>query len=978
MVQRTSLVQPKPSGVESSHVLSLKWKAMILTSAVLIAITAAYSVLSYLNLISQFRQQREIIHHRQEQEINGLISQSLLQLSHLAGTVQNLKGMASALLSGERGDLYSAFDRHWIQLQLEFGLDIARFYNIGNQLLAAWGQSGLPDDPQSPTPESVEEANQRERPVMGVDCGQHCVLYAVSPLLVEGQHIGALLIASPLTDIVLGFKNLSETDVGLLITTGQDNVATVDDKRYLTAWQAEVWALTNSEQNLKLLRRASVRYPDLNSLKGGVTINFDGRNYEIALNTIDDFAEQARGKFVVITDITEPLHNIRTATRDNLLLGGLGLVASVLLLLMLLRKPMSRLRATADTLPLLGQGEFERARSAILTRMRLRHWFKDEIDILDATAVGLSRRLERLEQEVSDRTFALNERMQELKKERDFISSLLNTAQVIVLTQSKVQRIRMVNQYGEAISGYGEREIVTAKTFPEFIAADDYTTYVAKGMKALIGGGRNQFRHEAQLICKDGAVREIAWLHSRLESQVDGEPAILSIGLDITEQKQAQQRLSWLADHDPLCGLFNRRRFQNELERALAESRRYGHEGALLFFDLDQFKYINDTSGHQAGDMLLKVVANTLSHVVRDTDVVGRLGGDEFAVLIGHTDKAGAIKAARKISDALSAIQFPADERCHSISVSTGIALFPHHGMDVQVLLANADLAMYRAKETGRNRWYLFSLNDPSRDRMKAQVYWKERVEEALADDRFVLHFQPIMDLSTNNITHVEALLRMVDKDNGLVSPGAFIDACERSGLIHAIDHLVLRKGISQVAELKATGHDICVSLNLSGQVFEDPDLLSTLAKLLKHYEVDPNRLIFEITETAAVADFVAARYLMEAIKSMGCSFALDDFGTGFSSLRYLKQLPADYVKIDGSFIRDLYESRDEQVLVKAITDVAKGFGKKTIAEFVERNDVLTMLRSYGVDFAQGYRVGRPVVATELFARLGEPAIKTA
>jgi PAS domain S-box-containing protein len=476
---------------------------------------------------------------------------------------------------------------------------------------------------------------------------------------------------------------------------------------------------------------------------------------------------------------------------------------------------MSRLRATADTLPLLGQGEFERARSAILTRMRLHHWFKDEIDILDATAIGLSRRLERLEREVSDHTFALNERMQELKKERDFISSLLNTAQVIVLTQSQAQRIRMVNQYGETISGYGEREIVTAKTFPEFIAADDYTTYVAKGMKALIGGGRDQFRHEAQLICKNGTVREIAWLHSRLESRVDGEPAILSIGLDITEQKQAQQRLSWLADHDPLCGLFNRRRFQNELERALA-------------------------------------------------------------------------------------------------------------------------------------------------------------------DDRFVLHFQPIMDLSTNNITHVEALLRMVDKDNGLISPGAFIDACERSGLIHAIDHLVLRKGISQVAELRATGHDIRVSLNLSGQAFGDPDLLSTLAKLIKHYEVNPNRLIFEITETAAVADFVAARYLMEAIKGMGCSFALDDFGTGFSSLRYLRQLPADYVKIDGSFIRDLYESRDEQVLVKAITDVAKGFGKKTIAEYVERNDVLTMLRSYGVDFAQGYRVGRPVGATELFARLEEPVTKTA
>ena len=659
MSEQPLMARSKSGNSSPSRILSLKWKAMMLTSAVLIVITAAYSVLSYLNLISQFRQQREFIYHRQEQEINGLISQSLLQLSHLAGTVQNLKDMAPALLGSDRGTLHSAFDRHWIQLQLEFGLDFARFYNTENQLLAAWGQSGLPDEPQTPTPESVEAANQYERPVTGVDCGQHCVLYAVSPLLVDGQHIGALLIASPLTDIVLGFKNLSETDVGLIITTGQENVTTVDDKRRLIAWQAEVWALTNSEQNLKLLRLATVQHPDLNDLKGGVTIDFDGRNYEVTLNTIEDFAEDARGKFVVITDITDPLSNIRTATRNDLLLGVLGLAASVLLLFALLRKPMSRLRATADTLPLLGQGEFERARSAILTRIRLRHWFKDEIDILDATAIGLSRRLEKLEQEVSDHTRALSERMQELKSERDFISSLMNTAQVIVLTQNNVQGIRMVNQYGEAISGYREREIVTAKTFPELIAAEDYTTYVAKRIKALIGGSRDQFRHEAKLICKDGTVREIAWLHSKLESQVDGESAVLSIGLDVTEQKHAEQRLSWLADHDPLCGLFNRRRFQKELERALAETRRYGQEGALLFFDLDQFKYINDTSGHQADDMLLKVVANTLSHVVRDTDIVGRLGGDEFAVLIGHTDKEGAIKAANKINDALSAIHFP-------------------------------------------------------------------------------------------------------------------------------------------------------------------------------------------------------------------------------------------------------------------------------------------------------------------------------
>ncbi len=962
MVEKTSEMLPHGP----SRILSLKWKAMLLTSAVLIIITAAFSGLSYFNLISQFRQQRELIHQRQEQELNGLIAQSLVQLKHLAGTIQNLKDMSPALQLNTQDALYSAFDKHWIALQLEYGLDVARFYNVDNQLTAAWGQSGLPEVTQLPTPNWVIEANADERPITGVDCSTKCTIFAVSPILISGRHVGAVLIGSPMTDIVLGFKNFSDADVGLIITSGQDDAVETIDDRSLPNWQSKVAALTNFKQNVAILKHVSHQYPNISELIAGISVGIEDRHYELKLKSIEDTGHLENAQFVLISDITTPLANIGVATRENLLLGGLGMMASVLLLLALLWRPMTRLRVTAETLPLLGVGAFERARSSIMRRVQHHHWFKDEIDNLDSTAIELSWRLEKLEHEVSDRTRDLNERMNELRRERDFVNSLLNTAQVMVLTQDIDHRIRMLNQYGEMLSGYRANELINIKVFEDLIVKDDITLSISKGLTELAEEGRDQFRHEAQLSCKDGAYREIAWLHSKLGIHGDDEPVILSIGLDVTEQKQAEQRLSWLADHDSLCGLYNRRRFQEELERALAETRRYGHQGALLFFDLDQFKYINDTSGHQAGDMLLKIVANTLTNMVRDTDIVGRLGGDEFAVLIGHTNEDGAVKTIKKICATLGAIHLPVGERSYRVSVSAGVALFPQHGTDVHEVLANADLAMYQAKDAGRNRWHLFSSEDPGRKRMQAQVYWKERVEKALMEDRFVLHFQPILDLHTNNITHVEALLRMVDADKSLVPPGAFIDACERTGLIHDIDHLVLHKGIQQIAQLNEIGYDIRVALNLSGRVFEDPDLLSMLSDLLERYDVSPKRLIFEITETAAVADFVAARYLMNSIRSMGCSFALDDFGTGFSSLRYLKQLPADYVKIDGSFIRDLYDNHDEQVLVRAITDVAKGFGKKTIAEFVERSEVLKMLRSYGVDYAQGYRVGRPVAAENL------------
>jgi diguanylate cyclase (GGDEF)-like protein/PAS domain S-box-containing protein len=939
---------------------------MILTSVVLIIITASFAVFSYLNLISQFRYERTLTRQRQSQEIKGLIDQSLLRIQHLAELIQDLTDMSPALLAREPSRLHAAFDQHWTELQLQFGLDFARIYDDENRLLAAWGKSGLPESEDTPVPNWIQEANQYERPVKAFDCAVECALYAIVPMLAEGQHIGAVLLGSPLTDIVLDFKQISGADVGVLITD-KNNTAAIDTDRRIKAWQSSVVALTDWKRNLKLLRDISAHYQQLHKFEVGLTTDFEGRSYEINLLPLAGEGHTANGRFVVISDITQQLENIRDATRDNLILGGLGLVFSELLLVALLWTPMTRLRQTAVTLPLLGVGAFERARHAIRERTR-NHWFRDEIDELDDTAIALSQRLEQLEYDVTERTRALSDRMDELRRERDFVNSLLNTAQVVVLTQDKSHQIRMINQYGESLSGFHRREVVNVKNFDDFIGADSYLNTVAEKLDNLAVGKQAQFRHEAPLQCRDGSKRDIAWLHSRLGILIGNAPVILSIGLDITEQKQAEQNLAWLADHDSLTGLYNRRRFQHELERSLAEAKRYAHEGALLFCDLDQFKYINDTSGHQAGDMLLKVVSNTLSHLVRDTDIVGRLGGDEFGVVITRTDKEGAINIANKINKALSEVLLPVGERSYRVSVSIGIALYPAHGINVHDLLANADLSMYQAKELGRNRWYVFSDQDQGRERMRAQVYWKEQVEQALVEDRFVLHYQPIMNLETNQITHVEALLRMVDVDNNLIRPAAFIDACERSGLIHAIDHLVLRKGIQQVAYLDAAGKNIRVSLNLSGCAFDDPELLSTLSALLKQMSVNPARLIFEITETAAVSDFMAARSLMDSIRQMGCSFALDDFGSGFSSLRYLNQLPADYVKIDGSFIRNLCNSQEQQVLVKAVTDVAKGFGKKTVAEFVDGDEVLRMLKTFGVDFAQGYFVGRPTSAEDLFS----------
>ncbi|MGV8712527.1 MAG: EAL domain-containing protein, partial [Nitrosomonas sp.] len=288
-----------------------------------------------------------------------------------------------------------------------------------------------------------------------------------------------------------------------------------------------------------------------------------------------------------------------------------------------------------------------------------------------------------------------------------------------------------------------------------------------------------------------------------------------------------------------------------------------------------------------------------------------------------------AIEVAKKVLNQLDqAAHLTINNRTHKISASIGIALFPEHGSNIQDLLAAADLAMYQAKAIGRNTWYLFSDNDRNRERIHTLVYWKEKIEYAHLHDNFMLYLQPIMNVKTKEITHYEVLLRMKDTDGSIRSPADFILAAEHTGLIHAIDHMVLRKSIAHAAKIFMSGNQVSFSINLSAHAFNDPQLLPILKEQLMMHQIDPENLMFEITETAALEDLPGARSLMKEIKELGCGFVLDDFGVGFSSFYYLRELPVDVVKIDGSFIRTLSAGSDDVILVNALCSVARGFGK--------------------------------------------------
>ncbi|WP_245539017.1 bifunctional diguanylate cyclase/phosphodiesterase [Thioflavicoccus mobilis] len=426
------------------------------------------------------------------------------------------------------------------------------------------------------------------------------------------------------------------------------------------------------------------------------------------------------------------------------------------------------------------------------------------------------------------------------------------------------------------------------------------------------------------------------------------------------DREQAEARLVWLANHDPLTQLFNRRRFNDEFKGILERAMRFQHQGALLFLDLDQFKDVNDLSGHQIGDTLLQRVADQLRLVSQPSDLIARLGGDEFALVLPEGSEDDARAAAETIQHAIHSILLQEKGRRHHASASIGIVMFPDQGTTIGQLMANADLAMYQAKEKGRGRWYMFCEEDQGKEELDARVQWREEIAQALELGRFELHFQPIIEVATGQLHHMEVLLRMCNAQGETIYPNRFIPVAERTGQIRAIDRWVIDNALATMQQ-----HDnLRLSINLSASAMDDPLLLPDLRRLLLRYQIAPERIAFEVTETAAINSLANATRLMRGMQKLGCRFALDDFGSGYASYAYLRQLPVDDVKIDGAFIRDLARNSEDRIFVKAITDMVHGMGKCVIAEFVESTEILMILKGMGVDYAQGYLIGAPTPLT--------------
>ncbi len=437
---------------------------------------------------------------------------------------------------------------------------------------------------------------------------------------------------------------------------------------------------------------------------------------------------------------------------------------------------------------------------------------------------------------------------------------------------------------------------------------------------------------------------------------------LISQAQDITERRRYEGRLKHMADHDPLTGLLNRRSFERELASHVARIRRHGPTGAVLMIDLDNFKYYNDTQGHSAGDDLIVRIGQALANRLRETDVLARLGGDEFAVLLSQEDRASSEAVANALLDVIrNEAPSPIHGEKRRVTASIGVACFSDGDrLTGEEIMVNADLAMYEAKENGRNRTAKYSTDEHERPRVESQMKWARPITRALAEDRFELLAQPITPLHGNGPKQYELLLRMGDAHGDQIPPGTFLYIAERLGLIQEIDRWVVARVIDMLAEQRACGRDLRFEVNLSGYTIGDPDILTLIERRLWDTGVPADRLIFEITETAAVSNIARAASFANRLTELGCRFALDDFGAGFGSFYYLKHLPCDYLKIDGEFVRHCATNETDRILISAVVQIAQGMGKRTIAEFVGNQETVEVLTQLGVDYGQGYFLGRP------------------
>ncbi|MDP1708830.1 MAG: EAL domain-containing protein [Gammaproteobacteria bacterium] len=556
------------------------------------------------------------------------------------------------------------------------------------------------------------------------------------------------------------------------------------------------------------------------------------------------------------------------------------------------------------------------------------------------------------------------ERSLRISEER--FRTLYDANPLMLITVDGEGTVLSINQHGIEQLGLADNELIGSSVLDRVLPEDRNESLKMIARCSMTPGRKCQWT-----LREMDAEGNIIWLRVVGKSfmQDDNTTATLLVCEDITETHKLTEKLSYQATHDSLTGLVNRLEFEDRLAHALKNAKTDCSEHVLCFLDLDQFKIINDTCGHGAGDLLLIQLGQLLQANIRKGDALARLGGDEFGLLLSHCTLSTGWKIAQGLLKTIEDFRFNWMDRVYRVGVSIGVVQITEVSANTADIMASADAACYAAKDQGRNQVHVYAQNDQQMVQRRGEMEWATRIPEALEEGRFELFYQTIAPVSGGNDhgLHFELLLRMKDETGNWVMPNKFLPAAERYSLSIQLDRWVISTAFSSISPMRSERVVEQCAINISGLSLGNEEFLEFILRELRRSRVQPQTICLEITETAAIHNMDSARRFITTLKKEGITFALDDFGTGLSSLAYLRELPVDILKIDGSFIRDIARDPIQFAMVRSINDIGHLMGMCTVAEFVETQEILDKLREIGVDYAQGYHIAKPRPVSELF-----------
>jgi diguanylate cyclase (GGDEF)-like protein/PAS domain S-box-containing protein len=655
--------------------------------------------------------------------------------------------------------------------------------------------------------------------------------------------------------------------------------------------------------------------------------------------------------------------NVASIRKNILIAMGALFIAFGFLLQWILNKILSR--------PFASMVETARAFSGGNNSLRFNDRRKDEFGFLSTFINQALDSLTSQQQHLQDALHIQQITEKELTREKEHaIVTLESIADAVIRTDAN-GNIEYLNPVAEQLTGISEENATSQSISDLLLLRNNETNEVIHNpvLECIQSGKAIYHQREDIVLLKDDQNIDIEYSVAPIRDASNLITGAVMVLQDVRHARELTKQLSYQARHDALTGLYNRREFEIHLQKAIESAHRQSQHHSVCYIDLDQFKIVNDTCGHIAGDELLRSLTQHIVHKVRDTDILARLGGDEFGVLLKKCPLSEATHIADKLRESIKQFRFRWDDRIFEVGASIGLVEITNDSLDITQVLSAADIACYAAKDSGRNRVHVYQAEDIDLARRRGEMQWHTQIIQALKEDRFLLYYQPIIPISDPDGKHVhyEILLRMQDQAGNIIMPGKFMPAAERYNLMTDIDRWVINKlcttcneKMGALSRQHEKDGQFVVSINLSGASLSDDSFLEYIKHMLSDFSIPPQAICFEITETVAISNLGMAQQFIAELKQLGCLFALDDFGSGMSSFYYLKNLPVDYLKIDGSFVQHMVNDPMDRALVESANQIGHVLNMQTIAEFVEDDATLALLTSIGVNYAQGYHFARP------------------